>query len=295
MDLYNINRGNCEASKQPSTIGERCFWAAVKELSRNKADVNTLNHTLCTLFLILLWAFRLNCLVKMTCFQLYETWSCSDEITDITGIWGALTAAPQTKMSCSLVTRHVTPLLLHLLPSTSHSEWGHIALTSGHYYPVIMCCSAWLHLLFLVDSLMLEESNFTWWIVIRGGEAISASCLTGELCTTKSHRCPNRLPGNTCPLKYTTSLLALYAGLLLPELWGLPCLSECTWGAVVFTCLLKSNRLSVLTLLQRYEKLLFYFSSSTARPTDSWVSGHSWSQKSIGAAPPAPHFVCWRQ
>lgn len=57
-----------------------------------------------------------------------------------------------------------------------------------------MCCSAWLHLLFLVDRLMLEESNFTWWMIIRGGEAISASCLAGELCTTKSHRCPNRLP-----------------------------------------------------------------------------------------------------
>lgn len=34
-------------------------------------------------------------------------------------------------------------------------------VTSGHYYPVIMCCSAWLHLLFLADRLMLEKSNST--------------------------------------------------------------------------------------------------------------------------------------
>lgn len=129
---------------------------------------------------------------------------------------GAWHQPPKMKMSLSLMTRHLTRLVLHFLPSTSCSEWGHIPLTSGHYYPVIMCCSAWLHLLFLADSLMLEESNFTWWMVIREGEAISASCLASELCTTKSHRCLNRLPGNTCLLKYTTSLRALHAGLLLP-------------------------------------------------------------------------------
>lgn len=97
-------------------------------------------------------------------------------------------------MSHSLVTFHLIWLVFLLIPSTNYSEWGHISLTSGHYYPVIMCCSAWLHLLFLVDSLMLEESNFTWWMIIRLGEAISASCLTSELCTTKSHRCLNQLP-----------------------------------------------------------------------------------------------------
>lgn len=97
-------------------------------------------------------------------------------------------------MSHSLVTFHLIWLVFLLLPSTNYSEWGHTSLTSGHYYPVIMCCSAWLHLLFLVDSLMLEESNFTWWMIIRLGEAISASCVTSELCTTKSHRCLNQLP-----------------------------------------------------------------------------------------------------
>lgn len=120
----------------------------------------------------------------------------------------------QMEMSHSLVTLHLMRLVLHLLPSTSRSEWGHIPLTSGHYYPVIMCCSAWLHLLFLADSLMLEESNFTWWMIIRGGEAISASCLAGELCTTKSHRCLSRLPAipacsNILPV-YVLYTLAYY-------------------------------------------------------------------------------------
>lgn len=86
------------------------------------------------------------------------------------------------------------------------AEWGHIPLTSGHYYPVIMCCSAWLHLLFLVDSLMLGESNFTWWMVIRGGEAVSALCITSELCTTKCDRCPNRLP----PITAFSNILQVY-------------------------------------------------------------------------------------
>lgn len=101
------------------------------------------------------------------------------------------------------MTRHPTQLVPCSLPSTSLSEWGHIALTPGHYYPVIMCCSAWLHLLFRVDSLMLEESNFTWWMVIWGGEAVPAQCLASELCTTKCNRCPNWLPPlPTSPVYY---------------------------------------------------------------------------------------------
>lgn len=100
-------------------------------------------------------------------------------------------------------TRHPTQLVPRWLPSTSHSEWGHIALTPGHYYPVIMCCSAWLHLLFVVESLMLEESNFTWWMVIWGREAVPAQCLASELCSTKCNRCPYWLPPlPTSPIYY---------------------------------------------------------------------------------------------
>lgn len=155
-------------------------------------------------------------------------------------------------MSHSLVTFHLIWLVFLLLPSTNYSEWGHISLTSGHYYPVIMCCSAWLHLLFLVDSLMLEESNFTWWMIIRLGEAISASCLTSELCTTKSHRCLNQLP--TIPA-FSNQLYTL-------EVWGLFALSECAWRSSitpVFACLLKSNRVPVFTLQCCHEKLLTSF------------------------------------
>lgn len=88
------------------------------------------------------------------------------------------------------------------------SKRGHIALTSGHYHPVIMFCSAWLHL-FLADSLMLEESNFTWWMVLNGGEAISASCLASELCAMKCNRCPNRLAPDTYLLEYAPRVQAL--------------------------------------------------------------------------------------
>lgn len=104
-------------------------------------------------------------------------------------------------MNHSLVTFHLIWLVFLLLPSTNYSEWGHISLTSGHYYPVIMCCSAWLHLLFLVDSLMLEESNFTWWMIIRLGEAISASCLHQWIMHNKIPQMPEPAAHNTCLLK----------------------------------------------------------------------------------------------
>lgn len=163
-------------------------------------------------------------------------------------------------MSHSLVTFHLIWLVFLLLPSTNYSEWGHISLTSGHYYPVIMCCSAWLHLLFLIDSLMLEESNFTWWMIIRLGEAISASCLTSELCTTKSHRCLNQLP--TIPAfsnqLYTLGIIA--RGVRTFRLFDFS--PSCAWRSSitpVFACLLKSNRVPVFTLQCCHEKLLTSF------------------------------------
>lgn len=68
----------------------------------------------------------------------------------------------QMKMSRSLVTLHLMRQVFHLLPFTKAAvNEVTFPVTSGHYYPVIMCCSAWLHLLFLADRLMLEKSNST--------------------------------------------------------------------------------------------------------------------------------------
>lgn len=139
--------------------------------------------------------------------------------------------------------------LTRLVLSTGGSEWGHIPLTSGHYYPVIMCRSAWLHLLFLVDSLMLEESNFTWWMIIRGRRGY----ISFMPCRWIMHKKIPYMPEQAIP---TVSDI-LHVGLLQPGL-----LSACAWGLLItiaFTCPIKSSRLSVLTLPQRYEKLLANF------------------------------------
>lgn len=176
--------------------------------------------------------------------------------------------------------------IFHLLPSTSRSEWGHIPLTSGHYYPVIMCSSAWLHLLFLVDSLMWEESNFTWWMIIREGEAISASCLASELCTTKSHRCPNWLPAlpafsNILPLDvlytlgyYCQSCEDFLTCQNVHEVYLLP-----QYLPVLL------NQMSVLTLPLCYEKTkLTYFPAAKVGRLIHW-SQTIHDQKSIDTAP----------
>lgn len=80
------------------------------------------------------------------------------------------------------------------LPSTCRSERGHIPLTSGHYYPVIMCCATWLHLLFLCWQPNVTRKQF---YLMNGHEGLgggaSDSCLTSELYATKCSRCPNQL------------------------------------------------------------------------------------------------------
>lgn len=139
----------------------------------------------------------------------------------------------------------------HALPSASSSEWGQSPPDlRGHYYPVIMCCSARLHLLFLPDNLTLEESNFTWWMIkMRRRGWISFAprqWIMHSKAPWMSEWSQPALPApsNILPVCAQSTCYVIIASAARNSLR----LSKCAWSlfiSIVFTCPLKSHWLSV--------------------------------------------------
>lgn len=163
------------------------------------------------------------------------------------------------------VTVAVKELVFPLSPLTHRATWAlnevTYLLTSGHYYPVIMCCSAWLHLLFLLDKPYVKKKAISpdgWWYgdvgEVMESHQLSASAVK---CTLR------KSPGQ---LKLNTSFF-----FFLPKLWGLFHFSSCAefHSLRQYLLVILNQTASQLYYRRAMEKLLTYFQAAQPPTTDS--------------------------
>lgn len=164
------------------------------------------------------------------------------------------------------VTVAVKELVFPLSPLTHRATWAlnevTYLLTSGHYYPVIMCCSAWLHLLFLLDKPYVKKKQF---------HLMDDDKVTWGRWWNRTSFLPQPWSVHWENPPDNWSLILHFFFFFLPKLWGLFHFSSCAefHSLRQYSLVILNQTASQLYYRRAMEKLLTYFQAAQPPTTDS--------------------------